>query len=140
MVRQQKRGRQGRRDRRGCRRWLGPLGDELGLHEQSEEDLERRREERFTSEDQMDHLQRVKRTYEEELMDKANVVGVGIGLREREGGPNEPVIVVSVTRKVAGSVLDPDDTIPKELEGVGVDVRAIGEPRALDTAARRHDG
>ncbi len=89
----------------------------------------------------MDHVRRVKRAYEEELMDKANVVGVGIGLRQREGEPtDEPVIVVSVTRKVSSSMLDPDDTIPQELEGVGVDVRPIGEPRALETSARGHDG
>ena len=130
-----------RGDRSGCRRWLGPLGVGLGLPGRSEADWERLRENSFTSEDQMDHVRRVKRAYEEELMDKANVVGVGIGLRQREGEPtDEPVIVVSVTRKVSSSMLDPDDTIPQELEGVGVDVRPIGEPRALETSARGHDG
>lgn len=85
------------------------------------------------SDEQMDRLRRVKMTHERELMKKKNVVGVGIGLRERGGErTDEPVIVVSVTRKVPPSMLDLEDTIPQELEGVPVDVQAIGEPRALD--------
>ena len=92
------------------------------------------------STDYMAQLSRVKTNHERELMNKANVVGVSIGLRKRGGDyTNEPVIVVSVTRKVPYSTLDPDDVIPPELEGVPVDVQAIGEPRAFEERGGRHD-
>ncbi|HHS97172.1 MAG TPA: hypothetical protein ENK08_04645 [Chloroflexi bacterium] len=65
-------------------------------------------------------------------MRKANVVGVGIGFRQREGRPlDELAIIVSVTHKVPRERLSPDDLIPSELEGVPVDVQAVGELRAL---------
>lgn len=85
------------------------------------------------SREQMDHVRRVKAAHERELMRKANVVGVGIGLRQRDGEQtDQPTIVVSVTRKVPRSMLDEKDRIPQQLEGVPVDVQAVGEPRALD--------
>jgi len=72
--------------------------------------------------------------YEADLMRKANVVGVGIGLREQGGKPTgEPAIVVSVTRKVPPSQLAPDDVIPRELEGIPVDVQVVGVLRAFDS-------
>jgi len=93
------------------------------------------------SREYIDQLSRVKMAHEQELMRKANVVGVGIGLRERGGAyTDEPVIVVSVTRKVSRSMLDPDDVIPQELEGVPVDVQAVGEPRAFDERGGEYDG
>jgi hypothetical protein len=92
------------------------------------------------SREYIDQLSRVKTSHEQELMRKANVVGVGIGLRKRGGEYiDEPVIVVSVTRKVPRSMLDTDDVIPQELEGVPVDVQAIGEPRALEERGGQHD-
>ena len=84
------------------------------------------------SEEQMTRIKAVKEAYEGELLQKANVVGVGIGLRERGGEfTQEPAIIVSVTHKVDWRTLDPQDVIPHELEGVPVDVQAIGTPRAL---------
>ena len=92
------------------------------------------------STDYMAQLSRVKTNHERELMNKANVVGVSIGLRKRGGEyTNEPVIVVSVTRKVPYSTLDPDDVIPPELDGVPVDVQAIGEPRVFEERGGQHD-
>lgn len=83
------------------------------------------------SQDRMNRLRRVKEAHEEQLLRKRNVVGVGIGFRERAGRlSDEPVIVVSVSRKVPSHMLDPGDVIPRELEGVRVDVQPIGEPRA----------
>jgi len=76
-------------------------------------------------------LRHVKREYEEELLQKANVVGVGIGYRgsdpEKAG---EPAIIVSVTHKVPRHELAERDLIPDELEGVPVEVRAVGTLRA----------
>ena len=82
--------------------------------------------------EELNRLRAVKSVYEADLMRKANVVGVGIGLRQLEGQPTgEPAIVVSVTHKAPFSQLAADDVIPRELEGVPVDVQVVGELRAL---------
>lgn len=74
----------------------------------------------------------VKAAHEKELLRKANVVGVGIGLRSRDGQPtDELAIVVSVTHKVPLESLRPRDVVPRELEGVPVDVQAVGVIRPL---------
>jgi len=87
------------------------------------------------SEEKMRQLRRVKTAHEGELMRKANVVGVGIGFRRRRGeAADEPVIVVSVTRKVPRSQLNAEDVVPHELDGVPVDVEAVGTLRAFDGA------
>jgi hypothetical protein len=84
------------------------------------------------SEREMNRVRAVKAAYEKELLRKANVVGVGIGLRRRGGqSTGELSIVVSVTHKVPLEELDPRDVIPRELEGVPVDVQAVGVLRAL---------
>jgi hypothetical protein len=82
--------------------------------------------------EELERLRAVKALYEAELMRKANVVGVGIGLRQQEGElTGEPAIVVSVVDKVPSSHLTPDDVIPRELDGVPVDVQVVGKLRAL---------
>ena len=43
----------------------------------------------------------------------------------------KPVIVVSVTSKVPASQLSPRDVIPRELDGVPVDVQVVGKLRAF---------
>lgn len=83
-------------------------------------------------ETEMIRVRAVKAAYEKELLRKTNVVGVGIGLRRQGGRPTgELSIVVSVTHKVPLEELDPQDVIPRELEGVPVDVQAVGRLRAL---------
>lgn len=73
----------------------------------------------------------VKAAHERELLRKPNVVGVGIGLRQRGGKfTNELAIIVSVTHKVPQEDLPPEDRIPEEIEGIPVDVQAIGIPVA----------
>lgn len=82
--------------------------------------------------EELDRLRIIRAAHETDLMRKANVVGVGIGLRQCEGKPTgEPAIVVSVTHKVPLSQLTLSDVVPRELEGVTVDVQAVGELRAL---------
>lgn len=71
--------------------------------------------------------------YQSYLMQKANVIGVGVGFREKDGKLGDEVaIVVNVTRKLPSHELLPEDLIPSEIEGVPVDVRETGEIRALD--------
>jgi hypothetical protein len=74
----------------------------------------------------------VKARHEARLMQKANVVGVGVGFRE-EGGKltDEVALVVNVIRKLPEDQLAPEDLIPTEIEGVPVDVHETGEIRAL---------
>lgn len=82
--------------------------------------------------EQTDNIRRVRRAYEDELMSKANVVGVGVGYRQRGGEPTgELTLVVMVNKKVPESLLAPEDVIPPTLEGVPVDVQEVGEIRAM---------
>jgi hypothetical protein len=75
----------------------------------------------------------VKERYETELMGKANVQGVGVGLHMREGKPTGGLsLVVMVTHKVPKAQLAPEDLIPSEIEGVSVDVQEVGELEAQD--------
>jgi len=84
------------------------------------------------NEAELARVRAVKDAHEKELLRKANVVGVGIGLRRRGGRPtDELAIIVSVTRKVSHGELDPEDVVPRELDGVPVDVRVVGTLRAL---------
>lgn len=66
-------------------------------------------------------IQAVKLKHEEQLMRLPNVTGVGIG--DKAG---KPVIKVFVTHKVPESVLQPDQIVPKSLEGYESDVEEIG--------------
>jgi hypothetical protein len=86
----------------------------------------------MTQSEKLEQMRVVKDLYEKDLMQIPNVVGVGIGLREREGElTDEPVIVVSVVEKSPMSQIDPQELIPSELDGVPVDVQAVGKLGAL---------
>jgi hypothetical protein len=75
--------------------------------------------------------QRVRQKYQEMLMGKANVVGVGIGMRRTAGKRTDDLgLVVMVRQKVPVEQLAPEDVIPKEIEGLGVDVIEVAEPNA----------
>ena len=79
----------------------------------------------------MSHIQAVKAKYERRLLRKKNVVGVGIGLRQRAGSlTDEMVLTVMVREKQAHSTLRPRDLIPSELDGVPVDVQEVGTIKA----------
>ncbi len=74
----------------------------------------------------------VKAMYEQSLLAKLNVVGVGVGLRQRGGQFSDEVcIVVSVRQKTPDEQLPPEDRIPAQLDGVPVDVQVTGEIRAF---------
>lgn len=65
-------------------------------------------------------IERVKNKYEEQLMQLPNVTGVGIGER---GG--KEIIKVFVTKKVPEPVLQPQEVVPKMLQGYEIDVEEI---------------
>jgi hypothetical protein len=76
----------------------------------------------------MTYIQAVKARYEKDLLKKANVIGVGIGLRIRQGRPvGGPALIVNVTHKVPLEQLRPEDRVPDTLDGVRVWVEAIGD-------------
>ena len=69
----------------------------------------------------------VKEKYEDVIMAKPNVVGLGIGNRHQAGlATGEIVVVVMVRQKVKMSNLALDEMIPDELDGVPVDVQITG--------------
>lgn len=73
-------------------------------------------------------VQAVKRAHAAKLMEKANVVGVGVGVRERGGArTGEVALVVMVRRKLPLDQLAPQDVIPATLDGVPVDVQEVGK-------------
>jgi hypothetical protein len=72
--------------------------------------------------------QEVRQAHEADLMRRANVVGVGVGLRTRDGRrEREVAIVVMVRRKVPRSMLAEADLLPDQIDGVPVDVVEVGE-------------
>jgi hypothetical protein len=74
----------------------------------------------------------VKQAYENELLSKPNVVGVGVGMVQKGGKSTGQVgVVVMVERKVPREALAPHELIPAQIEGVPVDVQEVGKLRAL---------
>lgn len=79
----------------------------------------------------LERVRAVKNAHEHELMQKANVVGVGVGLQQRGGErTGEIALVVMVRQKVPRDQLAANDVIPDEIDGVPIDVQEVGEPRA----------
>jgi hypothetical protein len=78
----------------------------------------------------------VKQAYQAELLSKANVVGVGVGFRTVGGRRTDDIaLVVMVTQKVPRAQLAPQDVLPREIEGVPVDVQEVGRISAQSSRA-----
>jgi hypothetical protein len=74
----------------------------------------------------------VKDIHEDDLLSKANVVGVAIGFRQKNGQSTDTLaLVVMVSSKVPQSALSPEDQIPVSIDGIPIDVQEIGEISAL---------
>jgi hypothetical protein len=75
----------------------------------------------------------IKEKYTDTLMDKQNVVGVGIGKRKNmDSWASKFYIKVYITKKLPTSLLQESDIIPKELDGVRVDIIETGKIRFLN--------
>jgi hypothetical protein len=73
----------------------------------------------------------VKRRVEAQLMSIANVVGIGVGLRQiGEEYSDEVAIIVMVRKKLDEAELKPEDIVPEEIDGIFVDVQEVGELQA----------
>jgi len=87
----------------------------------------------MTAQVSLDWVRHIKAKYESLLLSKKNVVGVGVGFREKGGSMTDQMaLVVSVSQKLPEGEVGSADVIPAEIEGVPVDVKEVGEIRALD--------
>jgi hypothetical protein len=69
----------------------------------------------------------VQQRYQDFLLSIPHVVGVGMGFATMEGQLTQELsLVVMVDRKLPDEVLPPEYRIPKEIEGVRVDVQETG--------------
>jgi len=69
----------------------------------------------------------VQAKYANELMSKPNVVGVAVGHPIQNGVRSPDVgLIVMVDHKVPADQLSANDLIPKELDGIPVDVQETG--------------
>ena len=82
----------------------------------------------MVQDEKMAKLNLVQSKYTSDLMNKKHVMGVAIGQHEKTG---EIGLVVMVDEKVPLDMLLPQDQIPAQLDGVPVEVREIGIPRAF---------
>jgi hypothetical protein len=79
------------------------------------------------SQDPTQRAQEVQAKYSDMLMSKPHVQGIGVGLATEGGQFTDKIaIVVMVDEKVPASELAPEDLIPKELDGIPVDVQVMG--------------
>lgn len=74
----------------------------------------------------MTHIEQIKK----DLLNYPNVQAVGRGKPEGERHDDEITLVAYVTEKVTEEELEKEDVIPKELEGMSVDVQSIGEVKS----------
>lgn len=79
------------------------------------------------SEDLQAKITDVQARHAHNLMEKPNVVGVGVGLAQVGGAyTQEMSLIVMVEKKLPPEELAPDALIPSEIEGVRVDVQEVG--------------
>jgi len=75
-----------------------------------------------------ERVKSVKEVHERELLAKQNVLGVGVGYKVVEGMRTDILaIIVMVREKVVEGLLQREDIIPREIDGVPVDVQEVGE-------------
>lgn len=81
----------------------------------------------------MDHIIRIKERYQQGIMEKENVVGVGVGFKKVKKRKTDTLsVVVLVEKKLPEPALKENDIIQKELDGVPTDVQEIGVVEALE--------
>ncbi|MCL4251719.1 MAG: hypothetical protein KJ065_26440 [Anaerolineae bacterium] len=91
-----------------------------------------------TMSDEMKHALDVQQRYENYLLSKPHVVGVGVGFAYVKGEETtEIAVIVMVEHKVPMQELEPSERIPSRLEGVRIDVREMGQFTAFgDTSVQ----
>lgn len=85
-----------------------------------------------------DDIKQVKEASKDNLLAMQNVVGVGVGYQIKGGEQTgNYAIVVMVTRKLPLPALAPNAILPKNVDGVTIDVIEVGELRALQARTDR---
>ena len=80
----------------------------------------------------MEEVKRVKAAYEAELMGKSGVVALAIGYRYVDGEKTDELCIICyVVRKKPIEDLKEHEVIPREIEGVPIDIVESGRIRAL---------
>ena len=80
----------------------------------------------------IEQAKQVKAHYEKMLLKMANVVGVGIGFKQKNNNwTDQLAIIVNVRQKKALADLPTGDVIPSELDGIPTDVQEVGEIKPL---------
>ena len=75
----------------------------------------------------MDDIKAVKQEYQQELMGKPNVVGVGVGYKVVGGETTDiPCVIVFVQKKVEAESLSAEQMVPADIQGVPTDVIESG--------------
>ncbi len=73
----------------------------------------------------LERARQISRAHSDTLLAKPNVVGVGIGYQK--GSQSELTLVVMVKQKLPLSALSEDEIVPREIDGLPVEVRMVGE-------------
>ncbi len=85
-----------------------------------------------------EEIKQVKEASKANLLTMENVVGVGVGFQKKAGKvTGEYAIVVMVSRKLPLPALAPNAILPKNVDGVIIDVIEVGELRALQARSDR---
>ena len=83
-------------------------------------------------------VRQVKELHKEAILEKPNVVGVGVGYKVVGGQKTAQVcIVVLVRQKLPPAALSPEALVPSEVDGVVTDVVQVGDIRALQARTDR---
>lgn len=86
----------------------------------------------------MDWVKKTVNLYRKKLLRLKNVVGVGIGIKEKNRrSTGKPAVVVLVKKKLPESRLRKYDIIPRTLNEIQTDVIEVGEIRLLDEETAR---
>lgn len=86
----------------------------------------------------IEDITQVKEASKDNLLGMENVVGVGVGYQVQDGEQTgDYAIVVMVSRKLPLPALAPNEVLPKNVNGVNIDVIEVGELRALQSRTDR---
>ena len=89
--------------------------------------------------EELTNIRTALRHHRRQLLERANVVAVGIGYKQTGGQKTSVVsIISSVTNKLPAAQLSRSDRVPAELDGIPTDVVETGVIRALQSPTDRH--
>ena len=85
----------------------------------------------MNQEKEIERATKIKARYERRLLRLANVVGIGVGLKEINGVFTDQIaIIANVSQKKPLSELAIRDVVPTEIDGVVTDVQEVGHIKA----------